>query len=184
MGDEIPLPQDETVSRGEKHPNRMEAIRNARGYSRKQMALLLGCHESQVFKVERGDTPMTLDWLYRVATALHCLPFELLPLWEQPSIKKVTIERLWSDLSEADRAETLANLRKTSPELRAAPPPAKEKLPQFEVAVSPDGSYRATFFATGSAFFAAGVPPIKIDGEGTPEIKTVKDQKIPQKETG
>lgn len=58
--------------------NRIQCIRKARLLSRAKVAEQCGANPSQLWKLEHGQTPLTLDWMRRIAKALDCLPAHLL----------------------------------------------------------------------------------------------------------
>lgn len=49
---------------------RLKELRESRKLSRRALAELVNCGESQIVKLERGDRRLTLDWVNRLARAL------------------------------------------------------------------------------------------------------------------
>ncbi|MBB4268123.1 helix-turn-helix domain-containing protein [Roseospira visakhapatnamensis] len=63
-------------------PNRIREWREVRGLSRRALAELIGCHESQIVKLEAGERSLNTRWMSRLALALEVAAADLLP--EQP----------------------------------------------------------------------------------------------------
>jgi transcriptional regulator with XRE-family HTH domain len=61
--------------------NRIAEVRHARGLSMDQLGDLVKppVTGSQIDKVEKGQTQLSIGWLVRIARALECAPQELLP---------------------------------------------------------------------------------------------------------
>lgn len=60
-------------------PNRLRALRKARGLSQAALGARLGCHSQQISKLETGALRLSTLWIMRLAQALDCAPHELLP---------------------------------------------------------------------------------------------------------
>lgn len=58
--------------------NRIQAIREKRGWSRAQLARKLGCTRMTVWRLETGETNLSVDDLPRVARVLKAKVTELL----------------------------------------------------------------------------------------------------------
>jgi len=135
---------------GPKHDNRIGEIRQARGLTRKALAALLNCHDSQVFKLERGDTPLTFDWMYRLCEALDCTQPELMPEWRGPALKQQILLQAWVELSAEERGEVLKKLgiaRQNIVELDGNLPNSGPKNPLVRVSYGPNGTYELEVFA-------------------------------------
>jgi transcriptional regulator with XRE-family HTH domain len=134
---------------GPKHDNRIGEIRLARGLTRKALAALLDCHDSQVFKLERGDTPLTFDWMYRLCKALGCTQPELMPEWRDPVLKQRILLKAWGELSPEQRAEVLEKMdmaRGSALEMVQNSPNSDPKNPLIKITVQPDGTYGLEVF--------------------------------------
>lgn len=59
--------------------NRIQEQRQAKGWSMQRLADAVGTTKSQIFKLERGDRRLTVEWMEIIARALDCLPADLLP---------------------------------------------------------------------------------------------------------
>lgn len=156
--------------------NRVEMLREERGISRAEMATRLGCGNSQVFKLERGDVPMTLDWMHKIAEALDVSVCELLHEWDAPEHRLGLIERLWASAGEAERSEMLARISQIDPDrvtsVKAAA--GQEKSPLVEITVRPDGTYRAFVYGPGLAVYGPGVSPQETASIASPEKQKKK----------
>lgn len=60
-------------------PNRIREWRKARGLTLEAVALAINCSIPQVSQLERGTTPLTLDWMAAIARALRVEVTDLLP---------------------------------------------------------------------------------------------------------
>ena len=58
--------------------NRIQEIRTNLGMSRAELARLIGCAESQIVKLERGERRLTTDWMERIGRALGVPAHELM----------------------------------------------------------------------------------------------------------
>lgn len=155
--------------------NRVETLREARGISRSELAAKLGCHNSQVFKLERGDVPMTLDWMHKIATALDVSVCELLHEWDAPEHRLGLIERLWASAGEAERSEMLARISQIDPDrVSSVQTVGQEKSPLVEITVRPDGTYRAFVYGPGLAVYGPGVSPQETEAIASPEKQKKK----------
>jgi transcriptional regulator with XRE-family HTH domain len=154
---------------GPKHDNRIGEIRQARGLTRKALAALLDCHDSQVFKLERGDTPLTFDWMYRLCRALDCTQPELMPEWRDPALKQRVLLKAWAELSPEERVEVLEKLgiaRQNTVELPGNLPNSGPKNPLVRVSYGPNGTYELEVFA----------PQKENSSQATPRETKQKDQ--------
>lgn len=64
--------------------NRLKELRQKSGLTLDELALRAGTSQPQIFRLERGERDMSLEWIDRLAKALHCRPYELLPEEWQP----------------------------------------------------------------------------------------------------
>lgn len=66
----------------------MNRIRKARGLSQAELADRVGCNQSTISKMEKGDLGVTLELVQRVAVALETTPVFLfgLPLNQQRAL--------------------------------------------------------------------------------------------------
>lgn len=71
---------DRTQSVPEDTPmaNRIKYFRERAGLTQTQLAGLLNSGRSTITKLERGERPLTTDWLDRISKELDCTPVELL----------------------------------------------------------------------------------------------------------
>jgi transcriptional regulator with XRE-family HTH domain len=78
--------------------NLIAQIRESRRLSMEQLGAMLvpPATGSQINKLEKGQTQLTIDWLYRLSRALNCYPQELLPDLLGPPISRE--EQLFVDL--------------------------------------------------------------------------------------
>lgn len=58
-------------------PNRVQELREGRGLTLRQLALLVGTSNQQISHLELGKRQLTVEWMTRLATALGCHPWEL-----------------------------------------------------------------------------------------------------------
>jgi transcriptional regulator with XRE-family HTH domain len=61
------------------HPNRIRALRRQRGLTTVELAERADTSNQQIGRLERGERRLTQDWMDRLAEALDCAPWELLP---------------------------------------------------------------------------------------------------------
>lgn len=108
QNDIIPLPALGARSVKERYPNRITALREAKGWTQRELAQATVISESQISKIERGAT-MTLEAQYKIAKALECDPWELFPEWAErkPSDH---IRSLWPAMSNAALDDLLTQL--------------------------------------------------------------------------
>jgi phage repressor protein C with HTH and peptisase S24 domain len=59
--------------------NRIRELRQQKGWTLLQLAEAAGTTHQQIHRLETGQRRLTTDWLMRLAKALECRPFELLP---------------------------------------------------------------------------------------------------------
>lgn len=59
-------------------PNRIRELRKAKGMYLEHLAARVGCGVTQLSDLERGNRPLTYDWMKRVARALKVQPADLL----------------------------------------------------------------------------------------------------------
>lgn len=64
--------------------NRIKELRKLRGLTQEQLALLVGCNQGVIQKIEKGITKLNIDWMRCLADALECEAWELLPKDMQP----------------------------------------------------------------------------------------------------
>jgi transcriptional regulator with XRE-family HTH domain len=57
--------------------NRIKVLREARGLSLEALAIAAETSNQQVSLLEAGKRRLTVDWLVRLARALHCHPWEI-----------------------------------------------------------------------------------------------------------
>lgn len=72
--------------------NRIEIIRKQKGLTQEQLAKLLNCNQGVIQKIEKGITKLNTVWMRKIAKALECEPWELLPLDMQPKINTKDLE--------------------------------------------------------------------------------------------
>jgi len=138
--------------------NRIPEWRSRRGMTIYELAARCQPPSSAptISQLETGRRSLTQGWLERLATALACQPFELLPGTEMFSEQNELLQ-LWRGLDPAAQARFLALLRSgppPPPEAPAAPSgeaaPAPETAPPrprlLEVEIAPDGTYRLTVY--------------------------------------
>lgn len=58
---------------------RIEAVRKARGWSRRHAASILGIHEQRLYQLERGEGSISLDRLWDIAEKWNVDPSKLDP---------------------------------------------------------------------------------------------------------
>lgn len=59
--------------------NRIAELRKEAGLSQERLAGMLNSGRSTVVKLERGEMALSQDWMERIARAIGCEPWELLP---------------------------------------------------------------------------------------------------------
>jgi len=85
-----------------KYRNRIAELRERKGWRQVDLARAVQAVESQISKLERFELPMSQDWMYRIAKALECDPWELLPEWAERSAGQ-HIETLWPRTCDEDK---------------------------------------------------------------------------------
>lgn len=65
-------------------PNRIRELREAKGLSQKELAVLANVTPSALNKLEKGTRGLDLDWMMRLAPLLECSPSDLLPDFANP----------------------------------------------------------------------------------------------------
>lgn len=73
-------------------PNRIAVLRKRASLSQERLAESLNTGRSTIVKLERGDMTLSQDWMERIARAVGCEPWELLPT--APSLSKEDLEML------------------------------------------------------------------------------------------
>lgn len=58
---------------------KIRALRKTRGLSQDNLAYACGLDRSYMGRIERGEVSITIEKLYRLASALQCEPAALLP---------------------------------------------------------------------------------------------------------
>lgn len=66
--------------------NCIKDIRKKKGLTQVQLAQKLGISQGAIQKLETGERGLDLDWMDKIARALGCEPWELLPHSMQPKI--------------------------------------------------------------------------------------------------
>lgn len=74
--------------------NNIKEIRKKRGMTQVQLAKILGVSQGAIQMVESGQRSLDLDWMNKIAKALDCEPWELLPKEMQPNISPEEMEIL------------------------------------------------------------------------------------------
>lgn len=64
--------------------NRVKEMRKLSGLTAEQVAEKANTSQPQIFRLEKGQRDLSLDWIARLSKALNCKPYELLPLEWQP----------------------------------------------------------------------------------------------------
>lgn len=57
--------------------NRLQQLREARGFSLRDLAAKVGTSNQQVSHLELGKRQLTVEWMKRIAAVLECHPWEL-----------------------------------------------------------------------------------------------------------
>jgi transcriptional regulator with XRE-family HTH domain len=65
------------MGKAEPLTNRLQALREARGLTLRDLAALVGTSNQQLNKLELGKRQLTTAWLSRLAAALRCHPWEI-----------------------------------------------------------------------------------------------------------
>jgi len=58
--------------------NNLPALRARKGWSQTDLANAIGTTLNTLGKLERGERPLSSDWLEKMARALDCAPFEII----------------------------------------------------------------------------------------------------------
>ncbi len=74
--------------------NCIKEIRKKRKLTQTQLAKLLGVSQGAIQMLETGQRGLDLDWINKIAKALNCEPWELLPKEMQPNITSEEMEVL------------------------------------------------------------------------------------------
>ncbi len=69
-------------------PNRLQALREARGLTLRELAERVGASRQHMSSLERGARRLTTDWLLRLADGLECHPCEILALDEPEGVTR------------------------------------------------------------------------------------------------
>lgn len=72
--------------------NRISEIRKARGLTLVDVAKRANTSNQQISHLERGRRKLSYEWMERLATALSCHPFDLLP--DRPTDVRSTMQTL------------------------------------------------------------------------------------------
>jgi transcriptional regulator with XRE-family HTH domain len=110
-------------------PNRIRELRLARDWSQDKLANEVGCSKPQISDLERGNKPLTVEWMRRISRALTSSeapisPADLLSQGDNPLL-----------LSDAER-ELIERLRSATPEQR-------HNVERVTEALIPDGRRQA-----------------------------------------
>ena len=127
-----------------RHPNRIRELRDKLGLTAKETAFRCAppTTESQIVKLEKSRTSLSQGWMYRLAPALSCRPWDILP--EAATMRPIDeVKALWPQLTAAERVAFAVELSLTLPS--GLPPPAtpqkdQEPAPQPSAAAPPKPS--------------------------------------------
>jgi transcriptional regulator with XRE-family HTH domain len=89
-----------------KPPHALRRIREARGFTRAELARRSGFSESHVVKLERGEARLHVDDLAVFAAALGCEPADLVRA--DPTVPSATVHAPIVDLTELDEVDEVA----------------------------------------------------------------------------
>ena len=84
------------------HPNRIAGTRERAGFTQEQLASQVGMAYQTLGKLERGESRLRWEVAQRLAKALKCTPFELVPEGEGLSNREIELLRLLNSMSDAD----------------------------------------------------------------------------------
>lgn len=101
-------------------PNRLRALREAKGLTLRELADRVGTSNQQLSHLELGKRQLTTDWLMRLAAALDCHPWEIVAQTLPDGLterERRLLER-FRQMPEDQQASLLAN---TSPPKQAKP---------------------------------------------------------------
>ena len=59
-------------------PNRIRELRDALGLTQKEVGARVGLSSAQISRLEKGERPLSVPWMNRLARVLGCTPAELL----------------------------------------------------------------------------------------------------------
>lgn len=91
--------------------NRIKVLREKAGISQEKLAELLSTGRSTVVKLERGERPLTIDWIERIAPLIGCAPWEMLPENKTQEDKEMEIRLRWRSMDE-DVKEAVLSISK------------------------------------------------------------------------
>lgn len=60
-------------------PNRIRELREARGWSLQELGEAAGTSAQQVFRLEKGQRQLDIEWIAKLSKALGVQPWELFP---------------------------------------------------------------------------------------------------------
>lgn len=90
-------------------PNRIRALRMARGWSQQRLADAINMSKMNISEIERGNVMLNLDHMRRIARVLGCNPGDLLKPSDNPYIlsedERELVDRLRA--ASADRRDEL-----------------------------------------------------------------------------
>lgn len=66
-------------------PNRIRALRKAKGWSLDQLGRRVGCSLQMIGQLERGTSILTLPWMQRIGPALDVTPADLMLSADNPN---------------------------------------------------------------------------------------------------
>jgi len=84
--------------------NRIAEFRKRQGLSQEALADRLGTGRSTIVKLEHGTLRLKQDWMERLAKALHCKPYELLPDAPRVSSEEQELIDAYRRMAPGDRA--------------------------------------------------------------------------------
>lgn len=74
--------------------NCIKDIRKKKHVTQVQLAKLLGVSQGAIQMIETGQRGLDIEWMHKIAKALNCEPWELLPKEMQPNITPEEMEVL------------------------------------------------------------------------------------------
>lgn len=85
-------------------PNRIQEWRKRRELSQEQLANAVHTTKAQISKLEKGDRQLTETWMKRLASALGCMPHELMIEPAPPSgSRKEELLKIFDQLGENEQ---------------------------------------------------------------------------------
>lgn len=102
--------------------NRVRELRTKSGLTTEEIANRAGTSQPQIFRLEKGERDMTLEWMDRLSKALNCRPYEILPLeWQPPAEQKMPTPALDYIMEIIETVETWLkdNKKELSPKNKA-----------------------------------------------------------------